>query len=287
MNKDKKKKDLIGILFIGLITCLIIGIVICVIIAKQNRNESEQPPVGADPTISPSSGNNSQADSTDIVIRNIEIEDFDDWGMGVLSNGKYYQLQYGVHVKDDSFKGSQIGKTSSENKLTLVKDNIYQYSEGASHFVDNNSAYYEFNGNEDVVLLDTGDVDQTINGVWVLSPDLLPKTSLYDFCENPSNIELVYYPTIEDMSYNYTIESAEDLIKSFRRVSAPQANSVETGYLTFDDGSGLLYGALVYYDYDSGECYLSPPSYSKLFFKANSQLEQYLKEYYLSLHNVD
>lgn len=287
MKEKKSSQDISFIFLLGLIIVFAIAIVVCITIINRNRASSPNHPVGSDPITFTSPIDNDSSADNNIVVRNIEIEDFDEWGMGLLSSDKYYQIQYGVHIKDGSFKGPQIGTTSSENKLTHVKDDVYQYSESASYFIDDNSAYFKFNGEEDVVLLDTGDVDQTINGMWVLSPEILPKASLYDFIENPAGVELVYYPSIEDTSHCYTIEAAEDFIKSFKRVSTPRANSVELGYLTFDDNSGLLYGMLVYYDYDTGECYLSPPSYPKLFFKANAQLGQYLSKYYLSSYNVD
>lgn len=274
-NKDKTVK--IG--FAVLVTLIICAIIICVIIAHKKPDDVNSPK-GADPTLFPNPESSSLLDEEPIVVHNIKIDDFDEWGMGVLSNNKYYQLQYGVHLKDASFLGDQLGITSAQNKLTSVEGDIYQYSESASYLIDDNSPYYVFNGSDDVILVDTGEVDTTIGGYWVMASDLLPKTSFYDFLESPEGIVLTYYPTIEDISYSYNVEAPEEFIKTFQRVSSPLANSVESGYITFDDNSGLLYGMLVYYDYDTGECYLSPPTYPNLCYKAGTQLGKYIQLYY-------
>lgn len=280
----KRSKTL---LFLGISFALIIILLIILLISSKNSESPTNEIQGDDPTLQHHFDNSENSDETvqEIILQNIIIDDFDDWGMGILENNKYYQIQYGVHIKDDSVIGQKLGQTSDKNLLTNVEGNTYKYSKSASYMLDDNTSYYEFKGDEDIILADTGDVDTTINGKWVMSPDLLSKTSFWEFIEDPENLVLTYYPSIEELEYNYTVDNPQEFLTSCKRVSSPMANIVENGYLTVDDGSGLIYGALVYYDYETGESYLNPPSFPKLFFKANNQLGQYVTSYLASVKN--
>lgn len=276
---DKIKRSKTIIFLVSMLVVFTLLIVILLFVSKNNSSPPNNDLQGDDPTLQ----HHYEDDGTKI-IKNVVIDDFDEWGMGILENDKYYQIQYGVHIKDESFVGEKLGQTSSENQLTNIEGQTYQYSKSASYMLDDNTSYYEFNGSEDVILADTGDVDTTINGKWVMAPDLLSKTSFWDFIEAPENLVLTYYPSIDNLDYKYVLDDPITYLTSCKRVSSPMANMVETGYLTVDDGSGLLYGTMIYYDYDSGESYLNPPSFPNLYFKANEQLGQYLISYLSSIN---
>jgi len=224
-----------------------------------------------------------------IELRNIKIKDFDPYGMGVMVDDKYYTLQYGVHLADTSLIGECLGKGTGEAELTAIDGNIYQYQENKTYGIDDGASFFKFKGNDDVILVQTIG-DSTVNDMWVLAPDILPKTSLYNLITN-ENVKIKYYPDQTYLDYSYDVEKQKEFLNSIKRVEKPEASQAAVGYMTFDDGSGLLYGADVYLDLETGEAYLSPPMYGKLTFKGSAYLYEYYLQFqedrYNKLHSMD
>ncbi len=224
-----------------------------------------------------------------IEIRNIEISDFDEYKLGVMHQDKYYQLQYGVHLSDTSLIGEHLGKGTGNAQLTAIDGNIYQYSENFTYGVDENASFFKYKGEEDIILVQANE-ENAINNMWVLAPELLRKTSLYELFENP-DINISYYPCQDDISYKYDLTEIRDVIVStLTRTEDISANRVELGYITFDDGTGLSYGADVYLNMDTGDAYLCPPAYDGLVFKIPEVMYEYYLKYeyerYSDAHSV-
>lgn len=271
MNEQRKKDKNKNVLLIIGIAAIIIIFAIILAVKKAPSEEVEY-------------GNEDL-----IEIRNIKIEDFDPYGMGVMYDDKYYTLQYGVHLGDKSLIGECLGKGTGEASLTAIDGNVYKYEENYTYGIDNGASFFKFNGEEDVILVQTIG-DSTVNDMWVLAPDILPKTSLYDLISS-KDVKITYYPDQEDLKYVYDVEKKDEFLASVRKVEKPSASQVAVGYMTFDDGSGLLYGADVYLDLEDGMAYFSPPSYGKLTFRGSGYLYDYYleseEEKYIALHSMD
>lgn len=220
----------------------------------------------------------------EVEIKNIEINDFDEDGLGLLYNDKYYQIQYGVHLKDESYIGTYLGEVTGDNTLKNVEGKTYQYSDGSSYLIDEGAKYYSFAGQEDVILVESG--DPTINNYWVLSPSILPSVAIFPLIDKAETCSVKVYPSLDFPMISYDMDSSAPFIKSIERVDDIDNSNIITCYITIDDNSGLLYGLIACINRDTGEVFLESPLYYNLKFKATDEISQYIAKYYYEINNT-
>lgn len=208
----------------------------------------------------------------------IFIDTLDTYGMGVMHDNKFYQLQYGVHVRSEDYVGEQIGIASDENRISLVSDKsktAYAYKDCAVYGVHEGSPIYTFNGNADVLLVKNiyEDYEHNPGGYWVLAPEVLEKCSMAAFLEDQEGLTVCYYPLMDEDNYNtkfeLTPEETNYLFQTSYRVTRPESGDVVEQYITVDDGSGLVYGYMCYLDYINGVFYMNTPTYTQLFYRTD------------------
>ena len=225
---------------------------------------------------------------TDVIF----IDNLDTYGMGVMYNKKFYQLQYGVHIKSQDYVGEQIGVASDDNRISLISEtseNAYAYKDCAVYGVHAGSPIYTFTGDVDVLLVKNiyEDFEHNPGGYWVLAPDVLSKCSMSEFIEDQDGITVYYYPSTDEEHYNLkyelTEEETEFLFQSSYRVSKPQSGDVVEQYITVDDGSGLMYGFACYLDYVNGVFYLNSPTYTQLYYRTNGGIVPVIDRIYYDL----
>ena len=225
----------------------------------------------------------------------IFIDRLDEYGMGVMHDNKFYQLQYGVHVKSEDYVGDPIGTASDDNKISLISKasaNAYAYKDCAVYGIHEGSVIYSFKGEMDVLLVKNiySDFEHNPGGYWVLAPETLAKCSMNEFLSSQEGLSVSYYPSVEDdlhdVNFELTPEETEFIFQSAYRVSRPESADVEEQYLTVDDGSGLVYGFSCYLDYINGIFYINPPTYTQLFYRTDNGILPVIDRIYPDLEAI-